>query len=150
MTAEKAETPAPPVPLSLVVCDRHYDKVHYALAMAAAAAAIDRPTTLFFTMGACQALMVGSDNTFGWAVMPTTTGETASAMDARFQAGKVAAFEELLESCLALGATIMVCEMGLKACGLAPDLLREDIPVRAGGLVTFLSDPARDGQLVFI
>ena len=42
--------------LSIVVHSGAFDRVHYALMMAAAAAAVDRPVTLFFTMGATQAL----------------------------------------------------------------------------------------------
>ncbi|MEQ8667162.1 MAG: DsrE/DsrF/DrsH-like family protein [Rhodospirillales bacterium] len=137
-------------PLSVVVYDGHYDKVHYALAMAAAAAAIDRPVTLFFTMDACRALMTDESGTEAWRAMPTTTGELGGAMDARFQSDRIASFEELLESCIGLDVAIMVCEMGLKARGLASDSLRPDVTVEPGGLVTFLAGPAKDGQLVFI
>ena len=147
MTADTAKSMTP---FSIIVCDGHYDKVHYALSMAAAAAVTNRPTTLFFTLDACRALMNGGGSPPGWARMPTTTGETACEMDTRFQAAGIATFEELLESCLALGVAIMVCETGLKARGFDPDALREDIPIMPGGLVTFLSDPARDGQLVFV
>ena len=46
-----------PDKLSIIVYDGHFDKVHYALVLAAAASAVGRPVTLFFTMGACRALM---------------------------------------------------------------------------------------------
>ena len=42
--------PERPEKLSLVVFSGDFDKVHYALVMASAAAAIDTPVTLFFTM----------------------------------------------------------------------------------------------------
>ena len=38
--------------LAIIVFSGDYDRVHYALAMASAAAAVSRPATLFFTMGA--------------------------------------------------------------------------------------------------
>ena len=40
-----------PEKLSIVVFSGDFDKIHYALVMASAAAAIDIPATLFFTMG---------------------------------------------------------------------------------------------------
>ena len=49
--------PAPPIDkLSLVVFSADCDKIHYALMLAGAALAVNTPVTLFFTMGACQAL----------------------------------------------------------------------------------------------
>ena len=48
---------ARPTKLSLVLFSGSYDKVHYALAMAAAALASNTPATLFFTMGAARALL---------------------------------------------------------------------------------------------
>lgn len=136
--------------LNIVVYDGHYDKVHYALAMAAAAAAIDRPVCLFFTMDACRALMREEDGSPSWPALPTTTGETGAVMDACFQSEKIGAFEELLEACVDMDVSIMVCEMGLKARALDAGHLRDDVAVKPGGLVTFLSGPAQDGQLVFI
>ena len=41
--------------LAIIVYTGTYDKVHYALAMASAAAAVGRPVQLFFTMTAIQA-----------------------------------------------------------------------------------------------
>ena len=136
--------------LNIVVYDENYDKIHYALSMAAAAAAIDRPVCLFFTMSACRALMRDDSGTEVWRALPTTTGELGGAMDARFQSEKIGAFEELLESCTEMGVSIMVCEMGLKARQLDAEQLRDDVPITPGGLVTFLSGPAKDGQLVFV
>lgn len=138
--------------LSVVVYDGHFDKVHYALAMASSAAALDMPVTLFFTMDACRALMIAPDNGQpAWRAMPLSeSGGTGGEMDDRFQAQKIAPFEELLTACMELGVTFMVCEMGLKARGLSAADLRQDIPVEPGGLVTFLSDATKDGSIVFI
>ena len=45
-----------PQKLSVIVFSGDYDRVHYALAMASAAAATNRAVTLFFTMAATRAL----------------------------------------------------------------------------------------------
>ena len=42
--------------LSLIIQSSEFSRIHYGLIMAAAATATDRPTTLFFTMGAVRAL----------------------------------------------------------------------------------------------
>lgn len=145
MASDTAHTP-----LSVVVYDGHYDKVHYALSIAAAAAAVDRPVCLFFTMDACRALMCDESGSEVWRALPTTTGELGGAMDQHFRNEKIASLEELLESCVELGVTVMVCEMGLKARGLAAEQLRSDVAITPGGLVTFLSGPAKNGQLMFV
>lgn len=140
--------------LSVVVYDGHFDKIHYALAMAASAAALDMPVTLFFTMDACAALMMSVDGKQpGWHGLPANDADgvkTGIDMDNQFQAQKIATFEELLVACVELGVTFMVCEMGLKARHLSVDELRADIPVEPGGLVTFLSNATKDGSIVFI
>lgn len=105
------------------------------------------PVTLFFTMGAAKALM----KDHGWKRLPASeTGISAADMDADFQAKNLAGFEELLEACVALGVTVMVCEMGLKALGLDAADLRGDVPVAQGGIVTFLADASKDGTMLFI
>lgn len=133
--------------LSVVVYDGHFDKVHYALAMASSAAAIDVPVTLFFTMNACKALMGGQ----AWRTMPLSEGHgDGGTMDDGFGEQKIATFEDLLSACVELGVTFMVCEMGLKARNLSAENLRQDVPVEPGGLVTFLSSASTNGSIVFI
>ncbi len=56
----------------------------------------------------------------------------------------------MLHSCVALGATIMVCEMGMRAMDMAAADLRGDVPVAPGGLVTFLADASRTGATMFV
>ncbi|NQV84404.1 MAG: DsrE/DsrF/DrsH-like family protein [Rhodospirillales bacterium] len=147
------DRPAPLDKLSIVVFDRHYDKVHYALVMAAAAAAIDRPVTLFFTMGACHALKQADANGApAWRAMPLSTeiGANGGDRDDGFATMNVATFEDLLQSCIQLGVTFMVCEMGLRAEGLEGHPLRGDIPLEEGGVVTFLNDTSKDGTVIFV
>lgn len=160
MSGETRPDPAPPGPapagepagrprrLSVVVYSEAADKVHYALAMASAAAAINVPATLFFTMGATRAL-VGDSGTPGWAEMTAGDGRRGAELDDDYRARGVAAFEELIEACSALGVRVMVCEMGLRATGLAREDLRGDLEIAEGGLVTFFSD-AGDGPITFL
>jgi peroxiredoxin family protein len=140
---------ARPDKLSLVVYSGDFDRVHYALVMASAAAAIGVPATLFFTMGACRALVRD-----GWRTMPVGrdlgTAADGAALDALYAGRNVGAFEELLESCVALGVRFLACEMGLRALGLARAALRDDVPVEIAGVVTFLNDASREGAVVFV
>ncbi len=131
--------------LSLIVFSGDYARTHYALAVAAAAAAIDRPATLFFTMDAVRALLrTGGDGEPGWQTLP---GADA---DADLRARGVAGFDELLDSCAALGVRFMVCEMGLRAVGLAPEALRDDLGIAVAGLVSFFNDAEADGATLFL
>ncbi len=124
-------------PLSLIVESGGFQRVHYALAIAAAAAAIGRPATLFFTMGALRALEAER----GWRALP------GAEADARLAAAGCADFETLLASCAELGVAFMACEMGLKAIGLPRARLRGDLAIADGGLATLL---LQDGELVVV
>lgn len=140
-----------PDKLSLVVFSGTFEKVHYALVMAAAAVATNRPVTLFFTMGAARALTLNAGTKdSGWQGLPTESGADADAVDADFQTKGVAGFDELLDACISLGVTFMVCEMGLRALGISPESLRNDVPIEQGGVVTFLADASKDGAMLFI
>lgn len=135
-----------PDKLSLIVFSGTFEKAHYALVMAAAAVATNRPVTLFFTMSAARAIT----NDPGWRGLPTESGATAKETDMDFQTKGVAGFDELLDACVSLGVTFMVCEMGLRALGVPPESLRNDIPIEQGGVVTFLADASKDGAMLFI
>lgn len=138
--------------LSIVVSDHHFDKVHYALVMASAAAAIGKPATLFFTMGACQALMDGPPTSpLSWREMRLSdqTG-TGAERDLFYTDNGIGGFEELLEACSALAVKFMVCEMGMRAKGFRNQELRKDIRIEISGVVTFLNDASRDGAIVYI
>lgn len=148
MSADKTS----PDKLSIVVFSGEFDRIHYALVMAAAAVASNTAVTLFFTMWAGRALLApGTDGAPAWHRLPVSGGAGgAAAMDADFARRGVATFEELLSACVALGVTVMVCEMGLKALGMDPDGLRADVPVAKGGVVTFLADASKDGAMLFV
>ena len=130
---------APPDKLSIVVFSGDFAKIHYALAMASGAAAINRAVTLFFTMDALRALDAG-----GLAKVP------GAALDATYLERGVAGFDELLEACVSFGVKFMVCEMGMRAIGMDSAALRADVPYEAGGIVTFLNDASADGAMLFI
>ncbi len=141
----------PPKKLSIIVFSGTFEKAHYALVMASAAAAVDTPVTLFFTMDATRAV-AGSEDHPGWRALPRDEigQETGSVTDRKFGEKNVATFEELLEACKAMDVTFMVCEMGMRAMGLGREQLRPDIPFEVGGVVSFLNDARDDGSMIFI
>lgn len=139
--------------LSIIVFSADYDRVHYALVMASAAAATNRPVTLFFTMGASKALLAARRNGApGWATLSATDdGISATDRDASHGTAGIATMEDLLGACAELDVTVLVCEMGLKAEGLALSNLRTDLAVTEGGMVSFLTESEKDGgQIVFV
>jgi peroxiredoxin family protein len=140
--------------LSLVLLSGDFERVHYALCMASAAAALERPVTLFVTLGALRAFTAeDAKRRPGWMRLPIGRDlavlEVADggALDARNRGRGVAGFEELLQSCRGLGVEFMACEMGLRALGLEPGALRGDLELQPGGLATLL---ARGGQIVVL
>ena len=135
-----------PEKLSLVVFSGAFDRIHYALATAAAAAAVARPVTLFFTMEAIRALTrAAEDGALGW-----TSIDGARVRDEAFAAAGVAGFEELVTACAALDVRFMVCEMGLRVLGLTEADLRDDVKILDGGIVSFLNDARADGAMLFV
>jgi uncharacterized protein len=140
--------------LSVLLLSGSFDRAQYALSIASTAAALERPTTLFVTLGGTRALLAeDGQGRPGWACMPPSAelaepglGDGAS-LDARNRARGVAGFEDLLQACVALGVEFMVCEMGLRALDLPAQALRDDVPIRTGGLATLLG---LGGQIVVL
>ncbi len=138
-----------PDKLSIIVYAGDYGRVHYALAMASAAAAMNKPVTLFFTMAAIRALTKHG----GWRELPAgdlSPGETGGDQDSAMTGKGLAGFEELLEACIAFKVKVLVCEMGLRALGLAKSELRDDVAYEEGGIVSFLADASAGGATLFI
>ena len=141
-----------PDKLSIVVQSGAYDRVHYALVMAAAAAAINLPVTLFFTMWGCRALAgPESDGSPGWHAMSVSEpGLSPRALDARFAEQGVGTMEELLQACAELKVRFLVCDAGLLGAGLLAENLRPDLPIEIAGAVTFLRDASGTGSTLFV
>ena len=146
--ATRSELAGRPQRLSFVVYSDSVDKIHYAFAMASAAAAVNIPACLFFTMGAIHAL-TDTDGRPGWQSMTTSDGRTGKLLDEDYCRLGVAMFDELIEACSALGVQFMVCEMGLRAVNLTRGDLRDDVEIAEGGLVTFYS-AAGDSPITFL
>jgi peroxiredoxin family protein len=138
--------------LNLILLSGAFDRVHYALALASAAAALGRPVVLFATLAATRAFLIAAPGGRpAWTGLPlspelaTPEVTDGGALDARNRARGVAGFEELVRACLDLGVEFLVCEMGLCALGLEGAELRADLPIQRAGLATLV---ARGGQIV--
>jgi len=134
--------------LSVLVLSGRFERVHYALVMASAAAAIGMPATLFFTDAALRALTSGAAGVPGWRALAADGGRDGGAVDDARRARGVAGFEELLSACAELGVRLIACEMGLRAVGLAAAELRADVPIEVAGAVTFLADASAAGAML--
>ena len=119
--------------------------------MAVASKLIGTNVTLFFTMGACQALARKTTSLPGWSEVPIEgTSLLAVDYDQNLKRNKVARFEELITSCASLEVRFIVCEMGLRALNLQHGSLRDDVSIEEGGVVTFINDGSKDGSIIFI
>ncbi|MEO8558080.1 MAG: DsrE family protein [Rhodospirillales bacterium] len=137
--------------LSLIVLSGEFSRVHYALSMAAAAAAIDRKAILFFTNHALYALAKGDAAGPGWHRLEAdAAGKSATLQDGELRGKGVAGFAELFDACIELDVRIIACEMGLRAVGLTPADLRPELKTEIAGLVTLYAGTSSDAQLVVI
>ena len=133
--------------LSLVVASPQFEKVHYAFVMAAGAAALGTPVTMFFTMAACNAIL----DKEGWQTLPSEKPDTtAKERNEDFAAKGVATMDELIDSCSELGVKFIVCEMGLWVEGLEDRKLRNGLTVTRAGVATFFNDASPAGAIVYI
>jgi peroxiredoxin family protein len=114
--------------LSIIVRSGKYEDVHYALAMASAAVAVNKPAVLFFTMAGIHALMGPPPPLEDWA------------RDATNKVRGVGDFETLLQACVELGVRFIVCEMGLRSLAIDRTKLRADVPFTVAGIVTLLEE----------
>lgn len=122
--------------VSVIVRAGEYESVHYALALAAAALAVNKPAVLFFTMAGIRALMGPPPLVDDWD------------RDAENRERGVGDFETLLAACVELGARFIVCEMGLRSLGLERERLRADVPFTIAGIVTLLEETKPGMHLV--
>jgi peroxiredoxin family protein len=110
-----------------------HDRAHYAFSLAAAAAALGRPTVLFATNQGCRALR---DD---WSTLEDV------GRDAVIRRRGVAGLGALRDSAQELGVRLLVCESGLKAEGIDAGELWKG--VETAGIATFL-EAVRGGQIV--
>ncbi len=105
---------------------------HYALVVAAGAAALGRAVTIFATNRGCL-------------LFTDPSALIADPREATVTARGVAGVAVLLEACVDLGVRRIACEAGLKAEGLTDLALAPGVEV--AGIATFL-DAVGDGQIV--
>lgn len=149
MTGTSAPDPRQGGSLGLVVFSDEFGRVHYALMIAAAAAAIARPTTLFFAGPAVGVLARrAADRNPGWHDLRSPGG--AAAADAALASQGIATIEALLEACRDIGVRFIACETALAAASLSQPDLRSDLRVEIAGIITLLAGVGRDGQLLFV
>lgn len=122
--------------VSVIVRAGDYESVHYGLALAAAALAVNKPAVLFFTMAGIRALSRPPPALAGWS------------RDADNRARGVGDFETLLQACVELGARFIVCEMGLRSLDIDRASLRTDVPFTVAGIVTLLEETKPGMHLV--
>lgn len=114
--------------VSIIVRSGEYEDAHFALAVAAATAAVNRPAVLFFTMSGIRALAGPPPDLDDWA------------RDAVNRERGVGDFETLLQACVELGVRFIVCEMGLRSLAIDRTTLRADVPFTVAGIVTLLEE----------
>ncbi|HYD98220.1 MAG TPA: hypothetical protein VEH84_02445 [Alphaproteobacteria bacterium] len=137
--------------LAILLHSGGVDRVHYALSLAAAALALDRPVTVLVAGRAVPLLLAGTPERPGWhGLDPDAEGRSPAARDAHHAARGIATFAQLAEACAALGGRFVACDMALRAEGLEGQALRTDLAVEIGGLVGLLADSGPDAQLVFV
>ena len=122
--------------VSIILRRGDYESAHYALALASAALATNKPAVLFFTMGGIRALTGPPASLDDWG------------RDALNRARGVGDFETLLQACVELGAKFIVCEMGLRSLGIDRAGLRTDVPFTVAGIVTLLEETKPGMHLV--
>lgn len=122
-------------PLGILLLSGVHDRAHYALVMAAGAAALGRTVTLFAANAGCRALCAD------WS------GLDDVGRDAALRRRGVVGFGELREAARDAGVAFICCETGLRAEDIAPEELWE--PVLVAGVATFL-EAVGNGQMISI
>lgn len=115
--------------LNIVVSGEDSARLHAALSMAAAWAALDRPARIFLQAESVSLLRArpdGDESQSRVAGLPTLA--------------------ELLEESLALGVSVTACQSGLALAGLSAEALPDGVDT--GGLVDFLARSRPDDQLM--
>jgi peroxiredoxin family protein len=138
--------------LSVVLFSGDYDRVHYSLAIASAAAAIDRPVSLFLTGNGLKLILDDFEGVPGWSLLGNSeNGQSALKRDQEHSKNGICTIDATLKACVELNVKFYRCEMGIVIAGLNKKGFRDDLPLKPGGLGTFLSEAEKDGgQIIFI
>jgi uncharacterized protein len=123
----------PSEPLGILLISGTHERAHYALVVAAGAAAMGREVVLFATNAGCHALCAD------WS------GLEDAGREARVVAAGVGGFAELRAAAAEMGVRLIACEAGLRMAGIAPTALSAGVEV--AGVVTFLG-AVGSGQVV--
>ncbi len=133
--------------LALCVQSGAVDRVHYALVLAAAALATNRPVTLFLT-GEAVWLAAAQD---GWQrLLPDSAQRDALAFEAHLAQRRLGGLLELRDACCELGAEFLVCEMALRQAGLPVANLDPALSPSVCGAVTFLAKAEQARTSLFL
>jgi peroxiredoxin family protein len=125
-------------PLAIAVHADAYDRVHYALVLAATAAALGRTATLFFAGPAVRALI-----TDGWQQLPGADQD-----EDRLELGTVG-FIELRDACRDLGVRVIACEADLRLARVPVQRIDPAWGAEVAGAASFLA-AGDQGQVLFI
>ena len=120
--------------LGILLLSREHERVHFAFLLAAGAAAMDQPVTLFATNGGLHGLCRD------WS------GLAGADRDATLTERGVAGLDELRQACISLGVRFMACDAGMRSEDVAPDRLIEGAAI--AGIVTFLAEAG--GRIVTV
>jgi len=118
-------------PLGILLISGGHERAHYALMMAAGAAALGRKVVLFATNEGCRALMPDAF--------------AGDAREAAAVARGVASIVELVEAAAELGVRRIACEAGLRM--IDADAAPLAAGVEVAGIATFL-EAVGSGQIV--
>ncbi len=128
----------PKPPLAIAIHADAYDRVHYALVLAATAAAMGRTATLFFAGPAVRALVAD-----GWRDLPGADQD-----EDRLELGTVG-FVELRDACRDLGVKVIACEADLRIARVPAARLDPAWGADVAGAASFLA-AGDQGQVLFI
>jgi peroxiredoxin family protein len=123
----------PSEPLAILLISGGHERAHYAFVLAAGAAALGRPVTVFATNDGCRALTT------------ELAGLADAGRDAAVVASGVAGLAELRQAASELGVRLIACEAGLRMSGIDATALLPGVAV--AGVATFLAE-ASGGQII--
>ena len=114
--------------LVIILYSEEKEKLNYAMGMIATAAALERPTELFFS---------------GKSVLSLISNNQISSLSYKNSA-------ELLMAITDLNTQFTVCSGSLSDNNITENELRNDIDIKITGLASILSSENQDSQIIFI